>query len=379
MKRRSAITAMASGCLATAAGWGLWKSTESNPLNGSQGVRRVPIKLRTYYPAMIAPYPPGVHNQVAGKLGSWEGMSISYLVHWVHLFEGGLVARRADTDEIAAVVATLTDTRALERRFGEPASLVKTPSGVRYLASRGDPRFPASSYLLHAYQMLATFAEIGLSTETPLTVADTKYSIADLVADCTANLQLREVSGLEPEWAATALALYLPPAKSWRNRWGERLGFDSLANFLLQRPLEKYSCYGTHMHLALAVLAQAHEKFPILSQGAIRGIGEKYRAMNRTLERTQRPDGSWDGNWMGEGSTRIEEPWVPVQITGHVMECQSLLPPSWQVGAASFRKAIAYLADAIIEADSSRIRTDYCPFSHAGRAVLGWKRTGGAA
>jgi hypothetical protein len=334
-------------------------------------VRRDPVEIRSYFPATACPLSRESQTEVARKLGNRECTSYSDVLHWLRLCEGPLPRRGAAA---GAVVSDLVDSGGLERRFRAPSALVRTPYGVRYLTAKTtDSAELRRSRGLHAYQTPAVFGEVGVPSMVAVRAGDYKGSVADLVRDCLLNFQLREVTSFEPEWAVTALALYLPPVRSWRNRWGEQVSFDGIAEFLVGRDISRYACEGTHLLSALGFLIQADEQFSILSRRAAGRVVDVCRRIGReTLASLQRPDGSWGSDWAGGDSGVPPQPWHSVHITGHLMECQILLPPDLQAPAGCLGRALNYLAQAVAETDAQDMARAYCPYSHAGRVVLRW-------
>jgi hypothetical protein len=225
---------------------------------------------------------------------------------------------------------------------------------------------------VHPYQALAIFAEIGLPLTASLFASEEPASVKDLLQDCLLNMQLREVTNMETEWGAMAVILYLPSVRSWQNRWGETLDFDQLARFLMQRPLRSYSCRGTHMISTLAAILQLHNRHDVLTRATVARAEDLCRDIAVRMRRTQRRNGSWGDDWDGEASSEPEARWRPVHVTGHLMECQILLPPSLQLPADSMDRSAQYLHNAMQQARDIDIQQQYCPYSHAGHVLLEW-------
>jgi hypothetical protein len=332
--------------------------------------------MRLRFPAKWTSRPPAVLGTIRGKLHLDEDMSLSYLLHWLRVFGDG----RADGPESGAAgkaLADLLDTRRLERRFRGPSSLVETPYGARYLtANPAAPKGSEPGRALHAYQALAVFGQIGVPSSRALRISGERHVVGDLLRDCMLNFQARESRDAEVEWAAEALALYLPPERSWRNRWGEEVGFDAIARFLMGRDAARCACQGTHLLAALAAILQAHEAHAILDPRVERQVTARFSSIGRLLRENQRADGSWDIDWAGTAPTPYDpEPWHPVLITGHLAEFQALLPTPCRVPDDCLERALAYLERAVLEADAAEIAEHYCPYSHAGRMVLNWNST----
>src|SRR5207302_3298465 len=118
-----------------------------------------------------------------------------------------------------------------------PALGWRSPTG----GAEGTARDPSME--LHRDQTLAAFAELGLPLSFTLQGDGGTGTLRDVLDDSLANFHLGQK---ELAWTALAYALYLPPVKSWINRYGERFGFDQLVSEMLDRPLDAESCGGTH-------------------------------------------------------------------------------------------------------------------------------------
>lgn len=203
--------------------------------------------------------------------------------------------------------------------------------------------------------------------------------MADLIRDCLQNFQLREVSDVEPEWATTAIALYLPPISSWKNRWGDWVTLDGLARFLLRRQQGGSACVGTHALFAGAVLAQMHRRFSLLSAETAAGLDALFAKTVSSLTRAQRPDGSWGGDWSGGRSAHAESSELALLVTGHVLESLMYIPPHHRVPDDVAARGLGFLLKAVEAASESDVASHYCPYSHAARVLLNWPvRRGGS-
>ncbi|MGH7137080.1 MAG: hypothetical protein ACREHD_15170, partial [Pirellulales bacterium] len=187
-----------------------------------------------------------------------------------------------------------------------------------------------------------------------------------------------------------------------RNRFGEAFDFDKVACALVAKPLDQYSCGGTHGLYALAVIAQVDEATACLS-GDVRQLVHDYlRALADFVGRSQQSDGSFDTEWYFDAaacswyekataearahlstvglvapaeprSARRGESLAPherplsqkVLVTGHHLEWLFLRAAYDQPADSTIRAALKFLHASLRRADESEIRANYCPYSHA--------------
>ncbi len=328
-----------------------------------------PAALRSSFRTSPTPRVVELCSPIRQRLGQHENLSFGNLLHWLRIF--GRSPRRAAplAPAARAVISDLTDAERLQRRFAAPSSLVASPDGLRYLVVGPNKQAHQAGRGTHAYQTLAVLGEIGMGCDTRVAAANRVGTIGDLLRDCTQNFQLREVRGVEPEWAITAIALYMHAATSWSNRWGEKLNFDDLAHYLADRPLIQSACLGTHALYCQAVLLRLHRDHGLLSKSTAARLTGICSALGRRIVASQASDGSWAGDWSGEPPPGSEV-WYPIHVTGHLMECQGVLPLDLQIPAENQARAIRFLSDAVLNASEKAISDAYCPYSHAGRVIL---------
>jgi hypothetical protein len=370
-RRVLALLALAASA-AAAAGWQttLGYLARDDDLPVPSGDRRLPHRLRGSIPRLDPALPDEAISAIVRKLRFRDDMHFSDLLHWLRVFS----ERPDDPGAGASVPAVLDEiTRAgrLERRFGGRSCLVWTRDGARYrFAPRSSPE-AGPGLGLHAYQALATFAEIGVGLGQALTLpAGEEVTVAAILRDLMANFQARSVADIEPEWAAVALLLYVPPQRSWRNRWGERVGLQEVADYVARAPRAGAACGGIHSLFALSVARQVDRAHAFLSRGTSARIAELLGAATSALASTQADDGSWSEGWESSPARRRAETWDAVHVTGHLLEWQSLLPPAEQAPRACLERALRFLARVTLEASDEEVAQLYCPFSHAARVVL---------
>jgi hypothetical protein len=175
------------------------------------------------------------------------------------------------------------------------------------------------------------------------------------------------------------LMLYVPPARSWRNKFGKEFTFDDAVRELLSRPIERSPCAGTHRLTALAVMLRVDAEVPVLSEAVRAEVREHLRVVVRTLTECQRPQGFWEPSWFQElpgarplmfrNMTGTES---EVLATGHHLEWLMLLPPDMQPPPEVFARGARWLTKVLLEEskDNRWVAANYCPVIHAARSVL---------
>lgn len=364
--RRKALGVLATGTLACAGGYVLVRRHYPPPPGTTPAL---PRKLACRYPPGTCPLGPEQRQAIRQKLRLKQGASFGSLLHWLRVFGTG-PETPAHGQEVRALLAEIMDAGRLMLRYKSESPLVRTAQGMRYIFSNARSRPPRPERGSHAYQALSVFAELGLPLSHPLIPAEGAGRVSDLFHDCLLNIQLRDVSDMEPEWAAVAIALYLPPTSAWQNRWGERLTLSDLADYLLGRPPEHSSCAGTHLLFDLAALLQVHRQCTVLSRSAASRVEDFMAVMAATAERTQRPTGSWGPEWHGRAALYPDSPSTTLLVTGHLLEGLTYLPPQHQIRPGVANKALAFLARELEAADDTAVAADYCPYSHAARVLL---------
>jgi len=133
---------------------------------------------------------------------------------------------------------------------------------------------------------------------------------------CVRDLLNNAVKQFDPvselEWTAVSFAYYLPPQRTWTNRFSEEYNFDDLVTFLIQRPFDVSSCGGSHSLYALATIQGVDAQVSILSTNARRRLQGFLKAVSRTLVASQKHDGSVDPLWYLQLSNLPEYlEWLP--------------------------------------------------------------------
>lgn len=309
-----------------------------------------------------------VVNTVCERLRWRPEMGYSDLLHWLRIF-GGKGSNIYEPSQSQAAIRLLTDERRIHAQFGQAGVVVRTDSGVRFLSRLSRIELKAAARPTHPFQELAVFGELGLESSTPVFTATERFTLNEAIQDCLRNLQTREVRSQEPEWPTQALAHFLPPTRSWMNRWGERVTIDQWTSFLLERDMNRFSCGGTHLLHSLALLLQVDARYRLLSDKCVTQVRDKCRTLCREIESSQHVDGAWRADWSTDGLGKSYD-WIDVHLTGHILEAQLYLPEDLRISNRCADAAIRHLTHAFGVVNDEVVASNYCFFSHAGRVLL---------
>ncbi|MEM9366987.1 MAG: hypothetical protein AAGD07_13415 [Planctomycetota bacterium] len=291
--------------------------------------------------------------------------SVSDCCHLLRRYAAGQVSDFGALPESQLRLALLDDHygRAL---FGESV-LQPTRFGVRY---RHDEQFSGIGES-HRDLCLATFAELGLKLSTQLQTDEGRFSIEQLLQESTARFDIKQD---EICWTSVAYCLYLPPSKTWRNRFEERFSFDILARELIGRELVSFSCGGAHMLYALTLLLRVDQLTPILSMSTRERVVDRLVSKIREITDAQSESGEWSPLWLDAEFQQIESRWLPSErllarlvLTGHYLEWMTYLPYDLQPDTGVYRAAFDWLC--VVGADAHFERDAVCPQTHAWLAI----------
>ena len=223
----------------------------------------------------------------------------------------------------------------------------------------------------HANDVLATFAEIGLSPTHSIHARAGQVVVADLLRTAMCDYHRDQ---LENEWTAIAYARWMHPAPPWSNHWGRMVSVDDMVDDLLEQPLLSGVCGGTHRLEALVVLLRSDDESKSL------GPWTRAKAMGRLthvrdlLAQSQSTEGWWDKSWpSGEAPSRASNLEERILATGHHLEWLALAPKEVQLPREQIVRAAQWLAIAMHEVDDHTLAQQYGPFSHAARALCLWR------
>lgn len=369
------VAVLTLGCLwwsggLVASGWA--SRTEGQSL----AVRQRPLEIQPTIGPVFDPDPVKL-NESLRRLKPEVERNLSKLEHALHLYGRDLqVPAKSTRGEVSAVELFL-DSEQARRRFGGAESLAATRFGARfpeYSETMLGTKQPTAE--AHPGETLAVFAGIGVPLSHPIRLAGGREAtlravLEDLIANFTLQGQIY--------WKVVALALYLPPQKSWKNRFGDRFTFDDVARELVARPVSDSPCLGTHGPITLTILLRADEQEPVLSESVRRQVREYLRRIAKTLVEIQSPEGWFPADWQRVLSGKELEPVprplpaVPALLaTGHHLEWLMLLPDDLRPPQEVFRRAAVWSLEALAgkTADPQWVDEWYCPASHAVRSVI---------
>lgn len=311
----------------------------------------------------------------------WSPPNVPMMLHAVRLW-GPLADFSDESGERAEMschrfVQIMLDNEQFREQVGSFDNfLVETSFGVRVLSS-GDPGEYTAYAEGHYDQLLQCFGEAGVAASTPVVTDSGKtFSLREIVSDSLMRFSLSQ----ELEFTTCAYVRWLPPARRWKNRFGESYSFDDLALALAERELGSGACQGCHVPYALANLMRASELYPgLLSKDAQRAVRERLREVSLCLEAHELNTGGWDKSWSGEYVERPENLFFELKphfdriaSTGHHLEWIALVSgdmrPSRSVIARAASALIREIAS-LSEADRSKFK-GFLPVSHAARAFV---------
>jgi hypothetical protein len=285
----------------------------------------------------------------------------------VHILSAHGLDAKFEHNPIASnreLLKVFTDDAIGRARLGSPP-MVRTRHGVCANASTG------SSKERHYDQTLACLAQLGLPLSTPIRVGAETLSLRDVLRDSIACFELRQS---EMEWTAIAYASYLPPHRSWMNKFGETYTFDQLADEILSRDPGKASCCGCHLVDALLLLHRINREVAgFLSSEVDRRITDRLGEIVRAARSSQHPDGHWGPAWnrgLASGSeTRgpAPESILPgdqLLATSHITHWMMDLPEGFRVPESVLLRAASWIHANLKEATPEFVRQNFCPCSH---------------
>jgi hypothetical protein len=285
---------------------------------------------------------------------------------WLHLVRVFGLELAQDLDGKNVNAADLfTDTELGAAYFGAPL-FVRTSHGLRF-SSSGKGRSAILTQEVHRDQCLAVMAELGVPLATTFRGADLGGRLGclgDVLNDSIANFHLSQD---ELPWTAVALALYLPPSRSWANKFGESFTFDQLATELMSRPLADGSCAGIHLAGALTTLYRVDEQRCILSESTRAAVESRVQGLVAAALRNQLPDGSWSIDWHSDAGVDKpgDTPRRRLLATGHVAEWLMATPACIKVPQSCLERATGWLLPALLELTPEECESQFCPVSHA--------------
>jgi len=267
-----------------------------------------------------------------------------------------------------SLLSLLTDEELSRKCIGTP-TLVRTKYGIRFPTASPAVRGSTPGDEAHRDQCLACFAEFGIPLSQRIVAGQQASTLRCVLEDSLANFHLQQD---EIAWTSLAYALYLPPVKQWKNRYGRVYCFDDLAKELLHRGLEG-SCGGTHQLISLTILLRVDNDSPILSGEERTAVQTYVSQLVNLATRSQDSDGSWSVHWnhtpdqkpgLGERSA-ADTPQSRLLITGHLAEWMTHLPVDCKMPEATREAALSWLRQRLKRLDARQFWDEFCPYTHA--------------
>lgn len=295
------------------------------------------------------------------------------LTHALHLFGRDVEVAGRDGEPVKVLDLLLDSDRGFEY------------FGTRHLVStRYGARFPVHVQLLlgtsqtgaesHQGQALSVLGEMGVPLDSPIRLPGGGAGTLRLVLDdLIANFTLEG----EIYWDAASIGLYVPPARSWTDKFGRRFTFDELAQELLSRDPGDSSCAGTHRLSTLVLLLRTDAATPIFSDRVRDEVRGHLGLVARVLAECQASDGSWDLDWHANlpgakhGHKEPGGAWSKIITTGHHLEWMMLLGPDLRPRDEVFARGAQWLMPTLLREVGERgpLGPQYCPASHAVRVL----------
>jgi hypothetical protein len=255
-------------------------------------------------------------------------------------------------------------------RYGSPSADRRS---LFYLAQDGIVRTRLGSQEhgeAHVGQVVAVLGMNGIEINAHLSGPSHELVLRDAVKGIIADFELAG----ELEWSALALLYYLPPARTWTNRWGEEFSFDRVARELLAREMRDGSCHGTHKFYVFAMLLGLDIDYDLLSPVTLEAVRRRVFEACDYLSASQLADGGWSPMWThtSGGVHPVDDAPLSerLHVTGHVLEWLAQLPDDVRPRGRMMHTAAQWSLRVLDQADQQEVRRKICHFEHAMRALL---------
>jgi hypothetical protein len=351
-------------------------SRTSGNVQGDPGISALGDLLEPRVSSVFVPPPGEVEGLTASMMPEYDKTQLSDLLHFLHLRGRAAVPTTKIDGQPVDFVEILLDSAKSESVFGGSKTLYRTLRGARFglhnvqrvgTNQRGTEAHPG--------QALAVLGALGIPLDRQVRLGPKGEGVLGWVLD---DLKSNFLLQGEIYWDAIALALYVPPARTWENKYGDRFTFDALTEELLSRPQTDSACAGTHRLISLTVIFLADERTAVLSEPTRRKLRSHLAEVARMLVDRQHPDGSWGMDWHeprsadpGAAAHGSDLRWRVVP-TGHHLEWLMLLPDGMRPPDPVFGRAAAWLLSALVgetKKDGNWLKQNYCPATHAIRSV----------
>jgi len=294
-------------------------------------------------------------------------------LHMMHLRGPDAELTIGESRKGVNLLRVISSDRESRKYLGQPFA-IPVRTGVRFPTVPADHRLATAGDESHRDQGLACLAQLGLPLSHPLQVDGLPYALKDVLQDSLANFDMHQK---ELEWTGMAYALYLPPLRQWRNRFGQSFSFDDLTKELLGRSLLHSPCGGSHRLIMLTTLHRLDKQHPILSAKVRIELDQFLKKAVEQAISTQRPDGGWPSTWtFGLIPDKNPRNWslkdssdTDVMIAGHVVEWFFNLDRELQPSKKTFETALGLIRSRVSSLEEREFLSNFCPYSHAIRVV----------
>lgn len=354
--------------------WAAWRLSQQRQERALPALRPEPLWVRPLYdnPLIVTDEQlRAVLKKLAPRFRETRS-PISTLDHALRFW--GYPAKFEDSPALSGkeMHAIFIDQQKFEAYYGKDAKPLLDDlgpgEGIRFRTLDGDT---SSSHVDHT---LAALLEVGTPLDFPVRTKERTATVRTLVEQSLRDFSLNQD---EYEWSALVYALCLQPPGRWMTREGQQMNFDRIADRIMRERLPRGVCRGQHRLHALVVLLRVDETEPILSDSGRQRIREFLRDITARLVRSQRPDGSWDGDWDSAEKKEAAATGTDVSdrllVTGHALEWWSLAPVDLLPPRDTLVQAGQWAVTAVAELDDATILKRYGPLSHTGRALSLWR------
>lgn len=308
----------------------LWKNTgpPEHADNIAHGTR-APLPLqRAGQPAVnttqIVDSGPNTIMDFTSQVGSAlrrTKLSTSGIVHLMYL-EGATAKFNGLDGEEYRCIDVLLHARQSTRALGTP-TVATTRNGFCFYSPVAKTHEELASET-HVDQCLAALGQLGVSIDEPVSTEVRSGTLSGVVKEAVAMF---DINSREIEWTTIALAKYVAPQTTWKNRFGESHNFDDVAKLLCRKDLLAASCAGLHVIDAIATLIATDSKSRILSDAIASEASDFLRAAIHSMRVTQLPSGAWPTNWHSGGISQAAEQNADVDesflVTAHIAKLLS--------------------------------------------------------
>jgi hypothetical protein len=305
------------------------------------------------------------------RLGDSDS-KVAVLAHGLMLW-GPVADRQREPLVGSPLIEQILDNEKYREAYGtRHPLLIRTRYGARFADQRDEltteERLDRES---HVGQLLSILGECGVPLSSPIRTAEGPATLMNVLDDLVANFTLDH----ELDWSLAALALYLPPRRSWCNKFGTEFTFDQLAEHLLDRPLGQGSpCCGTHTLYTLAILLQVHRQEGILQQSTVGRLTGYLKAARERLIQNQTQDGFWTTDWaaVSDAHPDLGKDGVvqAIWMTGHHLDWMAIVPVDCRVPESGLRRAAEIVCRRTAATDSGQTLANCCYYFHGIRATL---------